>query len=124
MEPKFDPEGTDRTTFAPFVLYDCRQTEWKDLRLEFANWDWLQEHCGSDTIDDYYLNGPGIEGLVMAARLLSGLEADPDTMDPNSEGDACYIHFSDYDEAVRTAELSARTIKDMNLLRQAIATAQ
>lgn len=124
MQPKFDAEGVDRTTFAPFVLHDCRQTEWEDLRLEFTDWDWLHERCDGDTIDDYYLNGPGVEGLVMAARLLNGLDADSDTMDPDSEGDACLIHFSDFDEAVRTAEISARMIKDMKLLGQAVATAE
>jgi hypothetical protein len=124
MTPKFDSEGCDRTTFAPFVLHDCRETEWKDVRLEFSDWDWLHDFCGGDRIDDYYLNGPGVEGLVMAARLLNGLEPVAGTMDPNSEGDACYLHFNDLDEALRTATLSAATLKDKALLRQAVATAQ
>ena len=124
MTPSFDSEGIDRTTFAPFVLYDCRDTEWKDLRLEFSDWDWLHEFCEGDSIDDNYLNGPGVEGLVMATRLLNGLEADRDTMHPNSEGGACYIHFSSFEEAVRTATICATMIKDKNLLRKAVTTAE
>ncbi len=124
MTPTFDSEGIDRTTFAPFVLHDCRDTEYKDTRLEFSDWEWLHDFCEGDYIEDYYLNGPGVEGLVMATRQLNGLEADPDSMDPNSEGDACYIHFSNFEEAVQTAELCAAMIKDKNLLRQAAATAE
>jgi hypothetical protein len=124
MTPTFDSEGHDRKTFAPFILHDCRDTEWKDVRLEFSDWDWLHDFCGGNTVGDYYLNGPGVEGLVMATRVLNGLDPDPDTMDPNSEGDACYIHFSDFDEAVRTATLCAAMIKDKALLSQAAAKAE
>jgi hypothetical protein len=60
----------------------------------------------------------------LAARQFHGLDPNPKTIDPNSEGDACYIHFLDFDEAVRTAEISATMIKDLELLRQAVATAQ
>jgi len=56
MTPKFDANSTDRTTFAPFILHDCRASKWKDLHLEFSDWDWLQERCGGDTFDCYYLN--------------------------------------------------------------------
>jgi hypothetical protein len=124
MAPSFDSEGIDRTTFAPFVLYDCRDTEWNNLRLEFSDWDWLHEFCDGESIGDYYLNGPGVEGLVMAARLLNGLDAATDTMDTNSEGDACNIHFSNFEEAVQTAALSAAMIKDRNLLRKTAAAAE
>lgn len=123
MKPIFDSEGHDRATFAPFVLHDCRTTEWKDVRLEFSDWDWLNEFCGGDSIGDYYLNGPGVEGLVIATRLLNGLDPESDTMNLNSEGDACYIHFSDFDDAVQTAALCATMIKDKALLTQAAATA-
>jgi hypothetical protein len=124
MEPKFDSKGKDSTTFAPFVLYDCRQTEWKDLRLEFSAWEWLHEHCGGDEINDYYLNGYGVDGLVRAVRLLHGLNPVADTMEPNSEGDTCFIHFSSYDDAIQIAVLSAQMIKDKNLLHQAIEAAK
>ena len=124
MTPQFNSEGSDSTTYAPFVLQDCRNTEWKDIRLLFSDLDWLHTFLGGDSIGDYYLNGPGVEGLVMATRLMNGLEPDPDTMDPDSEGDACYIHFSDLEEAVQTATLCAVMIKDINLLRQAAAIAE
>lgn len=124
MTPNFDANSTDRTTFAPFVLHDCRQSKWNDLRLEFSNWAWLHKQCGGNELDEYYLNGYGVEGLVMAARQLNGLDPDSPAMNRNSEGDACYIHFSDFDEAVQTAEISAKMIRDMKLLREAVATAK
>jgi hypothetical protein len=124
MRPTFDSNGSDETTFAPFVLEDCRDTEYKDLRLRFSDWDWLHKHCGGDTVDDYYLNGYGVQDLVLTARVLNGLEPISETMDTNSEGDTCYIHFSNFDEAVRTAEISASMIRDMGLLRQAVAAAK
>ena len=123
MTPNFDSKGIDRRTFAPFVLHDCRNTKWKDLRLEFSNWDWLHDICGGDCIGDYYLNGPGVEGLVVATRLLNNLEPNPDTMHLNSEGDACCIHFTDFDDAVRTATLCPKMIKDKALLQQAALSA-
>lgn len=123
MTPQFDDNGNDEQTFAPFILKDCRNTEWKDVRLSFSDWDWLHDKAGDDSIDDYCLNGYGVEGLVMAARLLNGLDPDTPAMDFNSEADTCYIHFTDFDEAVRTAEVSARMINDLELLHQAVATA-
>ena len=123
MTPNFDSKGTDRTTFAPFLLHDARNSKWKDVRLEFSNWDWLHDFCGGESIGDYYLNGPGVEGLVVATRLLNNLEPNPDSMHLNSEGDACYIHFIDFDEAVRTATLCSKMIKDKALLQQAAITA-
>ncbi len=110
--PQFDSKGVDRTTFAPFILRDARDQPWKDVRLEFSDWAWLQKEVGGDSIGGYYLNGPGVQGLVLAARQISGLEPVVNGMDLNSEGDTCYIHFTDFDEAVRTAELSLSMIKD------------
>jgi hypothetical protein len=70
------------------------------------------------------LNGYGVEGLVVAARQLNGLDPESSTLDRNSEGDTCYIHFSDFDDAVRTAEVSSKMIRDIELLRKAIVTAK
>jgi hypothetical protein len=55
---------------------------------------------------------------------MNGLTPDPDTMDPNSEGDACYIHFTDLDEAVQTATLCAQMIQDLKLIRKAAKIAE
>jgi len=118
---KFDTEGNDRITFAPFVLQDCGDDE---VRLMFYDWEWLRKKYGGDSIGGYYLNGPGVEGLVLATREMNGLIPDPDTMDPNSEGDACYIHFTDFDEAVRTASLCAKMIQDPSLIKKAAKIAE
>lgn len=105
-------EGRDSTTFAPFVLIDCRDTEWKDVRLEFSDHAWTAKHVGDDHIGDCYLNGYGIQGLVFAARMAAGLEPVPSGVEPNSEGDTCYIHFSELETAVETATLAQEMITD------------
>lgn len=124
MEPKFELDGRDRTTFSPFILEDARDSEWEDVRLEFSDWPWLKALCGGDDIDGYYLNGYGVQGLVLATRLLHGLVPAVETMHLNSEGGTCYIHFTEFDEAVRTATLCAAMIRDKKLLRQAAAVAK
>jgi len=103
--------------YAPFTLEDALHTEWRDVRLKFSDWDWLEATHGSDTFDGYYLNGYGVQGLVKAVLLTNGIDPnDPDIKNYNSEGDTCYIHFRTMDAALRAAELSARMIRD----RQAI----
>ena len=102
----------DDKTCAPFVLHDWRESESKDVRLEFNNWDLLQAKVGDDRIGDYYLNGPGVQGLVIGARILAGLDPMPAGMMPNSEGDTCYIHFGDMDTAIETARLAQAMIGD------------
>lgn len=110
-EPKF-VDGRDMTTFAPFILIDSRDSEWKDVRLEFSDWDWREKHIGGDYLGEVYLNGPGIQGLVFAARLAAGLDPIPAGVEPDSEADTCYIHFSDLETAVETATLAHAMIHD------------
>lgn len=117
-------EGRDKTTFAPFELIDCRDTEFGDVRLSFNDWSWLEKKHGKDSIDGYYLNGYGVEGLVLAARLAAGLEAFPDGMDPNSEGDTCYLHFKDLNVAVETARLGQEMIRDRKKIAAMVAVAR
>ena len=116
-------DGTDKTTFAPFVLVDCR-TEWSEVRLSFNAWKWFEETHETDTIDDYYMNGYGIQGLVIAARVAAGLSRYPDGMEPNSEGDTCYIHFSDLETAVETAQLGQEMIQDRTKIAAMIVVAR
>ena len=110
-QPNFT-DGRDAKSFAPFVLIDCRNTEWKDIRLEFSDHDWTQTNVGDDHIGDCYLNGYGIQGLVIAARVNAGHEPFPPGMQPNSEGGTCYIHFADLETAVETAALAHDMIHD------------
>jgi hypothetical protein len=119
MTPNFDSEGSDRTTFAPFILHDCRDTEYNDLRLEFSEWEWLLEHFG-EVLSDYELNGYGIEELVLAVRQLSNLEPELESMHLNSEGDTCYIHFKSFEDAVETATLAALMIRDVAYTRSVV----
>lgn len=122
--PQFDKDGCDRHTFAPFVLRSALDTEWKDVRLEFSDWEWRETTYGTDTINGYYLNGYGVEGLVKAVLFASGIDPELPGIDYNSEGSTCYIHFEDLDLAVRVAQLAAQMITDPHMLRDAIGIAR
>jgi len=114
--PEFNSDGVDKVTFAPVELINALDSEWKDVRLSFTDWEWLKRTYGSDSIDDYYLNGYGVQGLVKACRLQAGFEPEADGIDYNSEGDACYIHFANLDDAVETAQLVAEMLNDRSKL--------
>ena len=117
-------DGHDKTTFAPFELIDCRDTEWGDVRLSFNDWSWLNETYGTDTIEGYYLNGYGVQGLVLACRIAAGLDAYPDGLEPNSEGDTCFLHFSDLDVAIETIQLAQDMIGDRDKIAAMVAVAR
>jgi hypothetical protein len=119
-EAHFGKDGIDRETFAPVQLIDQRRSQWKDVRLSFDAWDWLQEVIGGDeghsSLNDYYLNGHGVQGLVMACRLHAGLDPEAEGILYNSEGDTCFIHFSKLDDAVQTAHLASDMLRDRRKL--------
>jgi hypothetical protein len=107
--------------YAPFRLENALDTEWKDVRLSFSDWDWLKATHGVNTFDGCYLNGYGVQGLVKAVLLANGIDpGDPDIKNYNSEGDTCYIHFKTVDSAARAAELSARMIRDRHAIMEMI----
>ena len=105
-------------------MIDARDTEWSDLRLSFNDWAWFDATHGTDTIDDYYMNGHGLQGLVLAARVAAGLEAYPEGLEPNSEADTCYMHFGDLETAVETAQLAQEMIRDRKKLEAIIVVAR
>lgn len=121
--PSFDRDGVDRHTFAPVTLFNALATEWRDVRVSFGDWQWLGEKYG-ESVDDYYLNGYGVEGLTKACRLQAGLAPEDDGIDFNSEADTCYIHFSDLDEAIKTAQLLTDMLHDGEKLRAMIKIAR
>lgn len=123
-QPHFDPTGRDHQTYAPFILHNALNTQWQDVRLSFDNWDWLDERYGNDPLDDYDLNGYGLQALIMAGRLSAGLDPEPHTIHYNSEADTCYIHFTNLSEAIRTAELAAAILQDRQQLLAMIAVAR
>lgn len=114
---------TATSDFHPFKLVDSRETEWADVRISFDDWDWLKEKYG-DEFDDYSFNGYGIQGLVFAARVLKGLPAASDTMDPNSETSTCYIHFKTYEEAIETIKIAFEMINSKRLILKSIKVAR
>lgn len=114
--PMFDNDGIDRESYAPFVLVNALETKWKDVRLSFTDWAWLEQEYGADGFEDYELNGYGLEGLVMACRVAAGLAAEAEGIHYNSQGDTCYIHFTNLAEAMRTAGLAAEMIQERDKL--------
>ena len=60
------------------MLTDARESECQDVRLCFHDWDWFRDTYGSESVEDYYFNGYGVEGLVKAARVAAGVEAEED----------------------------------------------
>jgi len=124
ITPSFSDNHVDKQSFAPFVLVDQRHTQWQDVRLTFSDWDWLGKMYVDDTIDGYYLNGYGIQGLVMACRLAAGWEPETERIHYNSEGDSCQVYFKSLEEAVRTAAAAAQMIQDRATLEAMIQLAR
>jgi hypothetical protein len=125
--PQFGSDGRDRTSYAPFELGKIGGGP--EYFLQFHDWDWLFTNYTADVVDGsingYYLNGPGVEGLVRAALLEDGMDPDSLGMFCNSEGDCCLIEFgSQLDLAFRTAQLAADMIRDRQKLLNAIAVAR
>lgn len=124
-KPQFDADGRDIKTYAPFVLTERGE---QDFIVQFYDWDWIFSTYSADvvdgSIDGYYMNGPGIEGLVRAAILRSGLDEDALNIFYNSEGNTCFIEFKSLDEAARVAEISAAMINDRTSLLAMIRVAR
>lgn len=127
-----NPEGPERTngpslvtnedsaTYFPFILSDASGPEGEDYRLVFADWEWLHQKFGSDTISGLYLNGTGLESLVKASRLENHLPLAEDRINYNSEGDTCYIQFSRFEDACATARIAREVLQDPILMEAAI----
>ncbi len=114
----------DPTTFFPFILIDNRDSKWSDVRLSFSNWEWFKKKYGTDTINDYYFNGYGIQGLILASRIATGLEPFKEGIDPNSEGDTCYFIFQELSDATETAQLACQMINNLDLIKKMIKIAR
>jgi len=123
-EPTFDAKGFDRTTFAPFELHDCRSTQWNDVRLTFHDWDAVHALAGGESLEGYYLNGYGVEGLVKAAMLGAGVDPERDDIHGNSEGDTCNLHFQDLETAVKAAGAARAMMASKEALLAAVAVAR
>ena len=130
MSPKFNSEGVDELTYAPFVLKNALDTEYRDVRLSFSDWKWLNEKygrgqsIGNQYIGDYYLNGYGIEALVKSLMFKNGFDLDSDDLEFDSEGDTCYIHFKSLERAVSVAELASSMISDIHEMEKMIQVAR
>jgi hypothetical protein len=118
--------GIDSETFAPVELIDQRNSQWKDVRLSFDAWDQLREVVGNSEgyLDDYYLNGYSVQGLVMACRLQAGLDPYGPGIDYDSEANTCFIHFADLNDALATAELASDMLRSRDKIAAMIGIAR
>ncbi|HEX7703787.1 MAG TPA: hypothetical protein VF403_23765 [Kofleriaceae bacterium] len=105
-------------SYAPFTIDELGDT----VRLSFFDCDWLEKQHGSIEIDGYYMNGPGVEGLVQAVMFANKIESDD--VEGDSEGDACLLNFTDVKLATRVAQLAAAMIKDRTQLAKTIKVAR
>lgn len=131
--PQFDSDGWDRGTYAPFQLADARGRPshipgTPDFHLMFHDWEWLFANYAADLRDGaiagYYMNGPGVEGLVKAVIFMDGRDPNHPGIFYNSEGDTCLVQFVALDEAAHVANLAAGMIEDRDRLLGAIAVAR
>jgi hypothetical protein len=112
------------SSHAPFDVHDLLASQWNDVRLSFHDWEWLERTHGSIEIDGYYMNGPGVEGLVRAVMVTNNLDPDAAGIDYDSEGDACHIHFKSLALANQVAALANAMIGDRAKLADAIEVAR
>lgn len=128
LEPQFDSEGADRTTFSPFELFDGRNFEEGTSLLRFHAWGHFQTMFGDEldhnSVDEFYFNGYGVESLVKACRLDAGLDVEAEGIEYDSEGSACYIYFSKLEDAVATARLVSEMMQDRAKIRAIVQIAK
>lgn len=117
-KPKQKASARPVGPYAPFTIDDMGDT----VRLSFFDWEWLEKQHGSIEIDGYYMNGPGVEGLVQAAMFANKIASDE--VEGDSEGDACLLYFTNIKLATRVAQLAAAMIKDRTQLGKAIQVAR
>jgi hypothetical protein len=117
-KPKKKASAKPVVSYAPFTIADMGDT----VRLSFFDWEWLEKQHGSIEIDGYYMNGPGVEGLVQAVMFANKIANDD--VESDSEGDACLLYFTNVNLATRVAELAAAMIKDRTQLAKTIEIAR
>ena len=118
-KPKQTAAAKPVGSIAPFTIDDIAD---RGVRLSFFDWSWLEKQHGSIEIDGYYMNGPGVEGLVQAVMFANKIESDD--IEGDSEGDACLLYFPNVALATRVGELAAAMMKDRAQLAKAITIAR
>jgi hypothetical protein len=112
-------------SYAPFRIDDIGGPPLGDrgsVRLSFFDWGWLEKQHGSIEIEGYYMNGPGVEGLVRAVMFANKIASK--NVEGDSEGDACLLYFTDVQAATHVARLAAAMMKDRTQLAEAITIAR
>jgi hypothetical protein len=119
MDESLDAEK-DWAELRPLILEEVGD----QVRLVFADWEWLESRIPGNLVDGYYLNGSSLEGLIKAVRWEAGLEPESDFIEYNSEGDVCLVEFEDASEAKITASLTWEMLHDVERVRHAVRVAR
>lgn len=115
--------AVDENRFAPLTIENALDTEKNDVCLSFANRQWL-ENQNLVFVDDYYMNGYGIERLIQTILVIEGTNPFSDGIEYASEASACHVHFVDVDLAIRTAKLAAKMLNSPAILKKVIEVAR
>ncbi len=93
------------------------------MRLSFDDWALLHGLAGGDAIDGYYLNGYGVQGLILAVMQRDGLDTE-EGVHGNSEADTCHLHFTELTTAERAAAAAVAMLETRDSLREAVVLAR
>lgn len=105
LTPDFDEDGIDTETFAPFVLQAPEEPE-EPWVLSLEDWDWVEAHLGTLSVDGYVIDGECVEKLIAASRFKEGLDVAPEGLIYRSDEESCLITFTTREDALQTAALS------------------
>jgi hypothetical protein len=114
----FDDSGRDALSYAPVTLFDAGDGEGQ-IHMMLPETGYTAALGGTG----YPLNGHGIQGLIQAARLLAGLQVEPEGISYETEYDNCFVLFDDVADADTTAALLASALRDPERLRHLAAAA-
>ena len=118
-EPMFDAEGVDASTYAPFLLKNLLDDPEPEVRLEFADFDLLEETLG----EDHDLEGNTLGDVMMEVIDKKQLVKDHEGTHPggyfdNCEGSTVLFHFNTLTDAIRVAEYFGKVFTSKKLLKR------
>lgn len=119
-EPENQSQDTGRND--PFYPFDVSCSKEDGIETAtvgfgvFSKYDWALE---LESLDDYYLNGYGIAGLLQAIIHDNKLREKVDSID--AEGSDVLVTLSSWKAAKRLGKVAAKALRDEKKLRQLIA---
>lgn len=117
-EPMFDAEGEDASTYAPFLLKNLLDNPEPEVRLEFADFDLLNDTLGADHDLEGNTLGDVMIEIIDKKKLVKDHEGThPGGYFDNCEGSTVLFHFNTLRDAIRVAEYFIKVFKSKKLLK-------